>query len=363
MQDSTLAKSLIALDSVIGVSGNEEEVIAAFKAEMTSESGLYDTYEEDPIGDQLYVRKGKGDKRLLLAAHMDEVGFVISYIEDSGFARIMPVGFHDDRMIVNQDLVFLTSEGKHVDGITGSKPAHLALMEDHDKAIPINQLFVDFGTSSAEETRALGLEIGDYGSYSRKGFFMNGTDIYTGKSVDDRASLAVICEVARRLKGKELGCTVGFGGTVQEEVGMRGGGPLTRRFKPDLMLAVDVTLSGGTPGVEPCEANQEFGKGLSFVMYDWDQVITCGTNPRKKVTNYLKKIARENSIPHQFSTMMGGGTDSWPSAISETGTMAACIGFPSRYIHTAVSNVKLSDMEWAVRFLVKLIEDFPNAGL
>ncbi|MDR2860782.1 MAG: hypothetical protein LBV66_02980, partial [Elusimicrobiota bacterium] len=331
--NSDLSKTLIALDNAVSVSGDELEASEVLHKEM---QGLYDEYFDDPLGNQFYIRKGTNpDKRVLFAAHIDEIGFIVNYIDDNGFARILPVGYHDDRMAVNQDLVFITSQGKKVFGITGSKPAHIMTEQDHEKVIKVEDLFVDFGTQSAQETRDLGLEIGDYGTFSRTGRFLNGKDFYSGKSLDDRSGAAVLVEVLRRLKGIKIEPDICMAGTVQEEVGMRSGGVISNRFKPEQMFAVDVTITGGTPGIEYSQSPMKIGGGVCIKFYDWDKKLTCGNNVARKLTNRMIEVAKKHNIPFQREIFAGGGTDAWTASLSGTGVLSGGISIPMRYMHTA----------------------------
>ncbi|MDR0520170.1 MAG: M42 family metallopeptidase [Clostridiales Family XIII bacterium] len=356
----TLIDALVSLDNVSGASGDETEVADALRAQM---DGLYDEHFEDSQGNQFYIKKGSSaENKILLSAHMDEIGFIISYIDESGFASIMPVGYHDDRMAVNQDLVFRTAAGGKVSGITGSKPAHIMSEEDHEKVIKIADLFVDFGTDSAEETRALGIEIGDYGTFDRQGRFLNGGEYYSGKSVDDRAGLACLVELFRRLQSIEHAATVVAVGTVQEEVGMRAGGPIVNRVKPDIMFAVDVTLTGGTPGIEWKHAANRMGGGVSFNYFDWDPVYgMTGNNVPRRVTQSQIAIAEKYGIPYQRGVITGGGTDAWLAYMAGEGYLTGGINIPSRYVHTAVGTVKLSDMVHTVEFMCRYVADYEGA--
>ena len=133
----------------------------------------------------------------MLCAHMDELGFIVQHVEDEGFVRIVPVGFHDARMVVDQDLAIHGKKGA-VHGITGAKPAHVLPPDEAKKAIPIDQLHVDLGTTSREETEALGVRVGDLATFARTGLALNGTRVFSGKAVDDRAGCAVMVEVMRR---------------------------------------------------------------------------------------------------------------------------------------------------------------------
>ena len=255
MAYESLLQTLKNLDNTYGVSGDESAVAAVLRKEM---EGLYDEHIEDPMGNQIYGKNR--DRKLVFSAHMDEIGFIINYIEENGLARFFPVGYHDDRTAVNQDMVVMTDDGKAVYGVTGSKPAHIMSEEEHHQVIKIEDLFVDFGTESAEETRALGVEIGCYMGFAREGYVLNGGKYYTGKAIDDRAGCAVLVETLKRLKNVELENTIVMVGSVQEEVGMRAGGPLVNRLNPELFMAIDVTLTGGTPGVEESKCSCMMGK-------------------------------------------------------------------------------------------------------
>jgi endoglucanase len=180
--------------------------------------------------------------------------------------------------------------------------------------LEIQDLFVAFGVQSADEVHSLGLEIGDLGGYSRRGFFLNGMDYYRGKAVDDRSGLAILVEVMRRLKGDPLLPTICIAATTQEEIGMHGGGPAAHSFKPELFFAVDVTLTSGSPGVEWRDSSQK----------------------------------------------MGGGTDAWPASLVDGGILAGGVFIPSRYIHTAVGVVKLSDLEHCVNYIIAYLKDYQS---
>ena len=357
MKKNTMLETLYNLDNTFGVSGNEEETAAALREEM---DGLFDEHIEDPLGSQIFIKYGKDrERKIVLSAHMDEIGFIINYIEDNGVARFLPVGYHDDRAAVNQDMVVMTDSGKKVYGVTGSKPAHIMTAEDHEKVIKIEDLFVDFGTMSREETKALGVEIGDYMGFAREGYMLNGGKFYTGKSVDDRAGCAVLVEVLKRLRDTPLEPTVCMVGSVQEEVGIRSGGPLVCRLDPELFLAIDVTLTGGTPGVDLNKCSQKMGDGPGIKYYDWDPILgATGNNVPRKLTRRLIKTAQQHGIPFQREVMTGGGTDAWSAAMAGKGVLAGGVCIPQRYMHTAVGTVNMDDMEHTVQLLVNFLKEY-----
>lgn len=354
---TSLLNTLKNLDNVFGVSGDEEMVAKAFAKEM---EGLCDEYFEDPMGTQYYIKYGKNrDRKILFSAHMDEIGYIINYIEDSGFLRFLPVGYHDDRMAVNQDMVIKTGSGEFIKGVTGSKPAHIMTEEDHHKVQEISELYVDIGTESREETESLGIRIGDYMGYDREGYVLSGGKYYTGKSIDDRAGLAVMVEMARRLQGVETEYTLVFVGSVQEEVGIRSGGPMMANIDPEVMIAMDVTITGDVPGIEASQCSQAMGKGPSVKFYDWDgQLGATGNNVPRKLTNYMIKCAEDAGIPYQREVFTGGGTDAWSAAFAGKGYLAGGIGIPQRYMHTAVGTVNLEDLENTVKLGLEFVKNW-----
>lgn len=357
MSRESILQTLMNLDNEYGVSGDETAVAAVLRKEM---EGLFDEYIEDPMGNQMFIKYGKNrDKKLVFSAHMDEIGYIINYIEPNGIARFFPVGYHDDRTAINQDMVVITDDGSKVYGVTGSKPAHIMDPEDHEKVIKIEDLYVDFGTESAEETRALGVEIGCYMAFAREGYVLNGGKYYTGKSIDDRAGLAVLVEALKALKDEELEYTVVMAGTTQEEVGMRAGGPVANRLNPELFIALDVTLTGGTPGVDESKCSCLMGKGPAVKYFDWDAILgATGNNVPRKLTNKIINVAKKHNIPFQREVITGGGTDAWSASMAGGSCLAGGISIPQRYMHTAVGTVNLDDLEMTVDLLVNFIKEY-----
>jgi endoglucanase len=357
MATTTLLNSLMLLDNAFGVSGDEEEVAKILRDEM---AGLYDEYQEDPLGSQYFIKYGRDrDKRVIISAHMDEIGFIVNYIEENGLVRFLPVGYHDDRTAVNQDMVIKTDSGKKVHGVTGSKPAHIMTAEDHEKVIKIEELYLDVGTESRAETEALGVQPGDYLGFCRTGYLLNNGKYYTGKSVDDRAGCAAMVEVMRRLQQLDIEPTVCMVGSVQEEVGMRAGAPMVNRIKPELVLALDVTLTGGIPGVEERQCSEVMGGGPGIKFFDWDPLLgATGNNVPRKLTRQLINTAKRHGIPFQREVMTGGGTDAWSASMAGTGVLAGGICIPQRYMHTAVGTINLEDLEHTVNLIVKFLQDY-----
>lgn len=351
---SSLSDLLVQFDAIHGVSGDEERVAECLKGHLQP---IADDYFEDALGNQVFVKKGSNpDFKIMLAAHMDEIGYIVHNIDSDGFIYFLPVGYHDSRTAFNQVLTIHTEKGP-ITGITGGKPAHIVTPEEAKMAIPLNELYIDVGTNSKEETHALGVQIGDYITFERTGQFLNGSEIFTGKAVDNRAACAVLVEVMRRLADKDITPTVYGVGTTQEEMGIRGSEPISGQIQPDIGLALDVCLSGGTPALSEKEIPVTLGGGPAIMFYDWTPDTGHGNNVPKKLTRKLVEVAEKNSIPYQRQAVLNGGTDAWSMSIRGKGAMAGCISFPSRYIHSATGCVHMDDLEHAVQLVVAFIED------
>ena len=352
----SLKALLVEFDNIHGVSGDEELISEAISAKM---HGVCNDEFVDALGNRFFVKNGsKGNSRIMICSHMDEIGYIVNYIEDSGHLRLAPVGFHDDRMAINQDMLIMTENGP-VKGITGAKPAHILTHEEQEKTIPISEVFIDVGMTSRMETESLSIKIGDYVSFDRIGRFLNNGKVYSGKSVDNRSACAVMVEVMHRMQAIEHEADIIAVATVQEEMGMRGGGPAAHRINPDVVVALDVTIAGGTPGIELRQCPVEMGKGPAIKLYDWDPVYgMVGNNVPKKLVKRFITAAENAGVPYQRDVLMGGGTDGWSASLAGNGYLSGVISIPSQYIHTAVGTVNIDDMENMVRLIIQFVSDF-----
>ena len=348
---------LARLDAVPGVSGDERLVAELIEQEL---EGTHDEHRSDPLGNHYFVRNGEqGAPTVMLCAHMDELGFIVQHIEDEGFVRIAPVGYHDPRMVIDQDLAIHGTKGA-VAGITGAKPAHVLPPDEAKQAIPMDQLHVDVGTTSRAETEALGVRVGDLATFARTGLALNGTKVFSGKAVDDRAGCAVMIEAMRRLGDSPAATVVGVA-AVQEELGIRGAGPAAARVRPDVGIAIDVTLCGDTPGIEFSRLPISLGKGPAVKYFDWAPDAGYGSAVPRHLTDQLERAADAAGVAYQREVLMGGATDAW--GIANSGVLSGCISVPSRYIHSAVGCVHLEDVEGCVQLLVAFIDDVGKNGV
>jgi len=344
---------MLKLDAARGISGYEEAVAELMHAELAP---LSDEQTSDPLGNHYFTKRGaKGAPVLMLCAHMDEIGFLVQHIEDEGFVRLAGVGYHDDRMLTDQVLE-VQGENGPVLGVVGTKPAHVVGEEERRKAIPLHEMFVDLGTASREETEALGVRVGDPITFVRTGTLLNGTRVFTGKAVDDRAGCAVMIEVMRRLSSRSATASVVGVAAVQEELGIRGAGPAGFRVQPDVALAIDVTLCGDVPGVDFGRAPIRLGGGPAVKYFDWAPEALIGNAVPRRLTDRLEQAAEGAGVTYQREVLMGGATDAWAISLSGRGVLSGCVSLPSRYIHSAVGCVHLDDLEGAVELILAFID-------
>jgi endoglucanase len=226
----------------------------------------------------------------------------------------------------------------------------------------MEEMFVDVGTSSRAETEELGVRVGDLVTFARPAGLLNGTKVFTGKAVDDRSGCAVMVEVMRRLPA-DVAATVCATAAVQEELGIRGAGPAALRVKPDVALAIDVTLCGDTPGVEYSRLPIKLGAGPAIKYFDWAPAAGYGTAVPRRLTDRLERAAEGAGIAYQREVLLGGATDAYGIQLSGTGVLTGCISVPSRYIHSAVGCVHLDDVDKAADLIVAFIADISTNGL
>jgi putative aminopeptidase FrvX len=201
------------------------------------------------------------------------------------------------------------------------------------------------------------VQIGDYITFNRVGQFLNNGKVFTGKSVDDRSGVAVLLEVMKALKNKQIEASVYGVFSVQEEVGIRGAGPAAFGIKPDIALAIDVTLAGGIPGIEQKRMPIELGKGPAIKFFDWaPHSGMIGNSVPRRLTQKLVEAAKTGGIPYQREVLLHGATDDWSISLSGEGVATGCISLPSRYIHSATGCVHLDDLENAVKLIVQYLE-------
>jgi putative aminopeptidase FrvX len=338
-----LVNVLEKLSNACGVAGREEEVQALMKELLKPN---VDEVKEDKLGNMIGIKKGKKDSpKVMLAAHMDEIGLMVKNITKEGFIHFTKIGGIDDRILTSQKVLVHTNKGP-ITGVIGSKPPHILKEEEKKKVIEADKLFIDVGATGKEEAQKMGVRIGDPISFDIK-FARVGKDAVVGKAFDDRVGCAALIETLRKLR--KVDCTVYAVGTIQEEVGLRGATVAAFQLRPDVGVALDVTVAGDVPGVEEVEAPIKMRKGPSLTVTDYGLI----THP--KVLKWLINTAEESKVPYQLETGLSGTTDAARIALSREGVPSGVISIPTRYIHSPASLLSLSDLENTVKLTVAAI--------
>lgn len=344
----TLVETLEKLSNACGVTGREEEIANLMKKFLKP---YVDEVKEDRLGNVIGIKKGKKNApKVMLAAHMDEIGLLVKTITKEGFLQFTKIGGIDDRILLAQKVIVYT-EKEPLHGIIGSRPPHIQKAEERQKVINSDELFIDIGARSQEEAKKMGVKIGDTVVFDVK-FAKIGKSIVIGKALDDRIGCVIMIEALRRLEKTE--CTIYAVGTVQEEVASRGAATSAFGIYPDIGIALDVTVAGDTPGVKEVEAPIAMRKGPALTIADAGMVVP------PKVLRLLINAAEENKIPYQLETGLAGSTDAARILLTREGVPSGVISVPTRYIHSPTSLLDLEDVENAVKLLVATVQRIPK---
>jgi putative aminopeptidase FrvX len=322
-----------------GAPGREERIREVARREL---AGSADEIEVDPLGSLVARRLGGGGPRLMLSAHMDEIGFMVSHVEESGYLRLLPLGGFDPKTLTAQRVVVHGRED--VLGVLGTKPVHLMNDEEKRKPPKLEDFYVDLGLPG-DRVRDL-VRAGDVVTREREMARLG--DLVTCKSLDNRAGLYVMIEAFRALG--EHDCEVVAVATVQEEVGLRGARVAAGRLRPRIGLAIDITLANDGPDAKPHERITALGAGAAVKVYDTSAIV-----PRE-VVDHLVAIAEERDIPHQLEVMPRGGTDTRELGLAGDGAPAGCVSIPTRYVHQVVEACHPDDLDASVRLVAAFCE-------
>lgn len=342
---------LADLNSVWGTSGCEKLVGDKLSKQL---SGCIDTEFEDTLGNRFFIKNGKNpDFKVMVSAHMDEIGFIVQDIWDNGYVAFLPVGMHDTRLLVNQVLTIHTSTGD-VEGVVGIKPVHQGGVPTG--APDYQELKLDVGTFSREETEILGICPGDPITNERGWRLLNG-NIFSGKAVDNRAGCAAMIAAMQMLKGIETDATVYCCGSVMEEMGVKGAGPAAERIRPDVAICLDVCFGAVDHELDGNNRRNYLGKGPVLMFYDWNNTSCLGNIAPERMRTALQNSAEKAGCSYQIGITMNCGTDAAMISYAATGVLTAGIGIPNRYMHSAIGTVCVDDVLGAGKVLAEFIKD------
>ncbi len=341
--DNTL-KFLKRLTDANGIPGNEREV------RLLMEEELKDTVDEvqyDKIGSYIGIKNGnsKGPK-IMLAGHMDEVGFMVTSITDDGYIKFAPMGGWWSQVMLAQQVNITTRKGDVIRGAIGSKPPHILSPEERKKPADIKDMFIDIGVPNKEAAEKTGIKAGDMITPHIEFTVMSDPNYLMAKAWDNRIGCAVAIEVAKNLKNEKHENVLYAVGTVQEEVGLRGAHTTGNKVNPDIAFAVDVGIADDSPG-----AKGEYGKmghGLQITLSDRSSI------GHKALREFVEGVADDLGIKYQYQTLAGGGTDAGAIHLKHDGAPALSLSVASRYIHSHTSMIHRQDYEDLVKLLTEV---------
>jgi putative aminopeptidase FrvX len=340
----SLQENLEKLSNACGVTGREEEVRKLLTKLMKPH---VDEVTVDKLENVIAVKKGKkSSPKVMIAAHMDEIGLMVKNITKEGFLQFAKMGGIDDRILLAQKVIVHTQKGP-MQGIIGSKPPHIQKEDERKKVVTYDQLFIDIAAENRKKANDKGVKVGDPVSFDIK-YAKIGKDVVTGKAFDDRVGCAIIIEALKQLGNTD--CTIYAVGTVQEEVGLRGAATATFGIDPDVGIALDVTVAGDVPGVNEFDINVKMGKGPVLTVAD------SGLITHPKVLRLLLDVAEENKIGYQLETGLPGSTDAARMSLTRQGVPSGTVSVATRYIHSPVGILSLKDAENAVKLISAAIQ-------
>ena len=335
---------LRALSDQFGVSGFEGDVREWID---TAIRGVVDTIEVDVLGN-LIARINPGqDFVLMLDAHMDEIGIMVSYVEESGFLRFAPIGGWDPRVFPAQQVEIRSRDGKKYRGVIGASPPHIQTPEEQKQALKVEDLFVDIGFSSREEVAALGIGSGSPGCLHYPFQILNAGRAM-GKALDDRVGCAILIRCLEHFSKNRPDFTLVANFAIGEEVGLRGAKTAAYQIQPDVALVIEGTVGADTPGIPAHKCPARLGKGPAISVADKSIIV----NPSLVV--FIEHIAETLRIPWQNKVPLFGGTDAGEIHVAGRGVLTGVVSVPCRYIHSPSSVVDLKDFEHTLSLVIEV---------
>jgi len=343
------------------LAGHEEKMIAFMKNEM---SKYVSDVRVDRLGNVIGCKPGinASGPKVMVFAHMDEIGFMVRKIESDGFIRLTRVGGIPEKSLPGQRVILNGKKGD-ITGIIGPKSHHLTPPEDKFKVVEIKDLFVDIGAHSKEDAEQLGIYPGTPVTY--QGFFeeMPGGQ-FAGKALDNRAGCFVLLQALRLLAKRQIPATIYFVASVQEEFNIRGVVTAGFAINPDMAIGLDICVSSDTPDLKT-QSDIHFGGGPVISHYTFHGRGTLnGLIPNPKLRQYITKIAENSELPIQHNVFLGGLGDTSYLAVIREGVPCVDLAFPARYTHSPIEVGSRPDMEQLIRLLVLSLESIdPNLDL
>ena len=330
-----------------GVSGREERIREVVIEELR---GLVDEVTVDRLGSVIGRRPG-GRPRVMLAAHMDSIGFLVKHIDDKGFIWVSPVGGFDPRTLTAQRV--LVSGKRDYVGLMSpkTKPIHVLSEEERKKTPKIEDVFVDV-MAPVDEVKE-NISIGDPVTLYHRPVFNDHS--FTAPYLDDRLGVYILLQALKEAPNTEVEIVAVV--SVQEEVGLRGARTSAYDADPDLGIALDITLATDTPGSDPTQVVTEMGKGVGITVMDGSSI----SDPR--LVDRFKSLAEKHDIDHQLEMLPRGGTDAGAIQMARSGVPVVTVSTPVRYVHTANEMASIAETDATVELLARFLESAQELDL
>jgi len=338
--DEALLRRLIETPAVSGREERQREIANEVLGELT------DSVRTDNMGSVIGTKNGSDDVRVMIAAHTDEIGFLVKHVDDKGFLRLQTLGGHDPANMVSQRVLVITSNGETLRGALqpSRKPPHLATAEDN-KSPKTDEFYVDLGLDVEKVKERV--RVGDYAVMDRT--LERVGDNFIGKAMDDRIGVFVMYEALKEMGEHEA--TIHAVATSQEEVGLRGATASGAGLAPTVMIALDVTLAMDIPGGGGENEITALGKGAAIKIMDSSLI----SHP--KLVDHFRSIAEREDIPHQMEILPFGGTDAGGVQRLHGGIPSITLSIPCRYVHTANEMVNAEDVQACITLLARYLEE------
>ena len=342
MQDQALTL-LRELTEAHSIPGHEDEVREIFLRELAG----HGTLAADRSGSVFCELTGEGP-RVMLAGHMDEVGFLVQNITPEGFLAFLAVGGWWEHNLLAQRVDVRTAEGTRVPGVIASRPPHFLPESQRRQVMAIEQMMIDIGVNSREEAEALGVRIGSPVAPHARFTELARPGRYLAKAFDNRVGMAGVIQAGQALAGLPRGNRTILAGTVQEEVGLRGARTAAAACRPDLAIVLEGPPADDAPGFARSESQGRLGGGVQIRLFDPSAIA----NPR--LARFVIEVARREKIRHQVTVRRSGGTDAGSIHLAAEGVPCIVLGTPARYIHSHHSIIELGDYLEMVRLATAL---------
>ncbi len=302
----------------------------------------------DNMGNVIALKKGKDDtKSVMIAAHMDEIGFIVTHINDKGFLKFHPLGGFDPKTLTSQRVI--VHGKKNTVGVMGSKPIHVMTTEEKNRVPKVQDYYIDLGLEKSEVDKIV--KVGD--PVTRERGLIEMGDCINCKSLDNRISVFVLIEALKKIKTPDFNTYAVF--TVQEEVGIRGAQVATQKIKPDFGFGLDTTIAYDVPGAAEHEKITSLGKGVAIKIMDASAI--CDT----RMVQFMRKTANAHNIQWQNEILTAGGTDTARiQRMTPGGSIAGAFSIPTRHIHQVIEMVHKKDVQNCIDLLTYCLEELKD---